>query len=108
LYADRIGDLTHDAAQRIYFSHQVALGDAADGGVARHLCDQIEIEAEQCGAQSHPRSSHGGFATGMSGTHHDNVVLFRKGHNTSILELWRDFELFHELREGESTWKRRR
>jgi hypothetical protein len=44
----------------------------------------------------------------MSGTHHDNVVLFRKGHNTSILELWRDFELFHELREGESTWKRRR
>jgi hypothetical protein len=50
------------------------------------LRDQVQIEAEERGAQPHAGSSHSGFTTGVPGAYHYNVVLFRKRHNTSILE----------------------
>src|SRR5581483_8184573 len=33
----------HLAAERVDFLHQVALADAANGGIARHLADVIQI-----------------------------------------------------------------
>ena len=47
LDADGIGYFPHDAAQRIHFPYQVALGDSADCGVGRHLGDQIEVEPKR-------------------------------------------------------------
>src|ERR1700722_20247000 len=46
LDAGRVGDLAHDAAEGVDLADQVALGDAADGGVAAHLGDQVEVEGE--------------------------------------------------------------
>ena len=82
----RIRNLAHNATQRVHFPHQVALGDAANRGVARHLRDQIQIETEQRGPQPHPRRRHRRLAPRVPRTHNYNVVTFRKPHNTSILE----------------------
>ena len=76
LDADRVGDFAHDAAEGVDFAHQVSLGNAADGRIAGHLRDQIDVEREQRGAQPHARGSHGGFAAGMAGADNDYVVLF--------------------------------
>jgi hypothetical protein len=46
LDADCVGDFAHDATQGIDFAHQVSFGDAADGGIARHLRDEIDVERE--------------------------------------------------------------
>ena len=37
LDADRVGDLAHDAAERIHFADQVPLGNSPDRGIAGHL-----------------------------------------------------------------------
>jgi hypothetical protein len=34
----------HDAAEGVNFADQVALGDAANGWVARHLRNQIDVQ----------------------------------------------------------------
>ena len=80
LDADRVGDFAHDAAERIYFADQMSLGDAAHGGVARHLRDQVHVERVEGGLQSHARGSHGGLASGMAGADDYNVELFGELH----------------------------
>ena len=76
LNADRIGHLAHDAAQRVDLAHQVALGDSADGGVAGHLRDQVEVHRDHGGPQTHAGAGARGFAAGMSGADDDDVVPF--------------------------------
>ena len=80
LNAHRVGDLAHDAAQRVDLAHQVALGDAADGRVAAHLRDQVQVQREQRGAQSHARRGHGRLAAGMTRADDDNVILLCEDH----------------------------
>ena len=80
LDADGVGDLAHDAAQGVDFAHQVALGHAADGRIAAHLRDQVEVHGDERGLQAHARGGHGGFAAGVAGAHHDDIVLFGKSH----------------------------
>src|SRR5271157_30261 len=78
LDADGVRHLAHDAAQRVHFTHQVSLGDAAHGGIARHLRNEIEVERVQRRLQAHARRGHGGFATGMPGANHHDIVSFRE------------------------------
>ena len=80
LDANSIGDFAHDAAERVDFADQMALGDAADGGVAAHLRDEVEVHGDERGLQAHARGSHGGLAAGMTGAHHDHIVLFGESH----------------------------
>ena len=76
LDADRVGDFAHDAAEGVDFADEVSLGDAADGGIAGHLRDEIDVEREERGLQAHARRGHRGFAAGMTGADHNNVVGF--------------------------------
>ena len=76
LNAHRVGDLAHDAAQGINLAHQMSFGDSAHGRVAGHLRDQVDVESEQRGAQSHARAGHRRLATGVAGADDDYVVLF--------------------------------
>ena len=69
LDAHRIGDFAHDAAEGIHFAHEVALGNAANRGIAGHLRDQVEVERDERRAQTHARSGHGGFAAGVTRAH---------------------------------------
>ena len=73
LDADGIGNFAHDAAKSVHFADQMTLGDAPNGGIARHLRDQIDIQGEKGGPQSHASRSHGCLATGMPGADHDDV-----------------------------------
>jgi hypothetical protein len=63
----------------------MAFGDAADGRVAGHLRDEVEVEREQRGAQAHAGCGHRGLAAGVPGADDDDVVLFGVAHR-SILE----------------------
>ena len=85
LNANRVGDLAHDAAESVHFPHEMAFGDAADGRVAGHLRDQVEVQGEKRRAQSHARRGHGGFATRMAGADNDYVVLFGECHLLTFL-----------------------
>jgi hypothetical protein len=57
------------------------LGDAANGGVATHLRDQVEVQGEQGGAQAHARGGHRRFAASVSCADHQYIELFGKGHH---------------------------
>jgi hypothetical protein len=68
LDAAAVGDFAHDAAEGVDFADEMTFGYAADGGVAGHLCDEVEVEGEESGAEAHARGGGGGFATSMAGT----------------------------------------
>ncbi len=80
LDADGVGDLGHDAAESVDLADDVSLGDAADGGVAGHLRDEVGVEGEEGGAQSHARGGHGGFAAGMTGSDDGDIEMFGERH----------------------------
>ena len=58
----------------------MAFGDAADGGVTGHLRDEIEVEGEKGGAQTHARGRGCGFATGVASADDQDIELFRETH----------------------------
>ncbi len=80
LDADRVGDLAHDAAERVDFPHQVALRDASHGRIARHLCDQVDVQGVESGLQAHAGGGHGRLASGMAGAHDHYIELFGELH----------------------------
>ena len=94
LDADRIGNLPHDAAKCIHFADEVAFGDTADSGVTRHLGNQVDIERVERGLQAHASRSHGGFASGMTGADHNNVVRFGELHGENDLSSLQRMPLF--------------
>ncbi len=49
LDAHGIGNFAHDAAEGVDLTHQVTLCDAADGGVAAHLRDEVEVHGNERG-----------------------------------------------------------
>ena len=76
---DGVGNFAHRAAQRVDFANQMALRDAADGGIARHLRDQVQVHRDHRGAQAHASACTRGLATGVAGAH-DNDVISRRLH----------------------------
>src|SRR5271154_1999586 len=76
-----VGYLAHDAAQGVDFADEMALGDAADGRVAGHLRDEVEVERKQSSAQAHTGCGHGRLAAGMSGSDYEYIVLFGERHS---------------------------
>ena len=74
LDARRIRDAAHQAVQRIDLAHQMALADAADGGIAGHLAQGFEGVGEQQGAGAKARRCRRRFAAGMTAADDDDVV----------------------------------
>src|SRR5208282_1865642 len=73
-------DLAHDAAQGVDFADEVAFGDSADGGVAGHLRDQVDVEREEGGLEAHAGGGHGSFASGVAGADYYYVEMFVEWH----------------------------
>ena len=71
----------HQTAQRIDLPHQMPLGCAANGWVAGHVADKIQCQRKdrRLGAKHGCRM--GGFNSGVSGTHHDHIIISQKIHN---------------------------
>ena len=65
----------HHAAQGVDFPHDLPLGDTADGRVAAHLGDGVEVVGKEGGPGTHPRSGQGGLAPGVPGSDDDDIVV---------------------------------
>src|SRR5262249_53428653 len=72
-------DLAHLAAQRVDLADDLALGDAADGGVAAHLGDGVGVHGEQGGAQAEAGGGEGGLGAGVAGADDDDVEVEGEG-----------------------------
>ena len=84
LDAHRVSDFAHDAAECIDFADEVPFGNSANGGIARHLRDEVNVKRVERGLQAHASGSHGGLASGMTGADHDNVIGFGELRQTSV------------------------
>src|SRR5208283_3404383 len=78
LDSDRVRDLAHYPAQGVDFADQVSFSDAANGGVARHLRDQIDVEGIESRLEARAGGGHRGLAPGMAGADHYHVEMFVK------------------------------
>ncbi|MGY4449064.1 hypothetical protein ACVWZR_003724 [Bradyrhizobium sp. i1.3.1] len=63
----------HQTIQRVDLADQMALAEAADGGVAGHRADRGETVRHQSGRRTHPGGSSRGFTAGMAAANHDDV-----------------------------------
>jgi hypothetical protein len=66
----------HESAQGIDLADQVALADAADGGVATHLPQGFQIMGEQQGAAALASTGQGGLGAGMAAANDDDIEGF--------------------------------
>ena len=71
-----VGDFAHDAAEGVDLADQVAFGDAADGGVAGHLRNQVQVHGDHGGPQPNAGAGAGGFAPGVARADDNDVVPF--------------------------------
>jgi hypothetical protein len=62
-----------EAAEGIDLGHQVALADATDSRIARHLRDRSAIEGHQRYCRPHAGNRGGGFTARMPGTHDHDI-----------------------------------
>ena len=77
LDAGTIYRLCHYAAQRVYFTRQMAFTDAADSRIAAHLAQSCDALCNQQCPGARSRGSQGGFRTGVTAANYDDIELFR-------------------------------
>ena len=68
-----VGVAPHLPAERVDLTHQMALRGAADGGVARHLTDRVEVHREQQRPASHARGGQCRLAARVASADDDDV-----------------------------------
>ena len=69
-----VGGQAHQPAHRVDLAHQVALGRAADGRVARHVADKVQRQREHGGARAQHGGRMRGLDAGMPRADDDDVV----------------------------------
>ena len=65
----------HQAIQGVDLAHQMALTQAADGRVARHLAQCCQILRDQRGPSAKARGGGGGLGTGVPPTHDNHFII---------------------------------
>ena len=76
LDAGGVGVEAHETTEGVDFPDDVSFGESADGGVAGHLGDGVEILGEEGDGAAHASGGGGGFNAGVTGTDDDDVVGF--------------------------------
>ena len=69
----------HDPAEGVDLPHDVPFGQTADGGVAGHLGNGVEVLGEDGGLATEPGGGHRGLNSGMAGSADDDVVVLGEG-----------------------------
>ena len=80
LDAGFVGRRRHRAAERIDLLDQVALPDAADRRVARHLAERLDAVREQQRRAAHSCRGERGLGPGMAATDDDDVEFLGEEH----------------------------
>ena len=70
-----VGYSGHNATQRINFTNQVPLGNAANGWIARHPSKGIGISGHQQRTRSSASRSRNGFTAGMTTSNYDYIEI---------------------------------
>ena len=70
-----VGDQARESAQRIDFANNLALGNAADGGVAAHLGNFVHIHRDEAGFCTHAGCCRCCLATGVTGSDDHHIVI---------------------------------
>jgi hypothetical protein len=73
--AGTIGRARHQTTQGVDLLDQMTLADAADGRIAAHLADGLDIVRQQQGAGAEARRRKRGLGTGMAAADDDHVIL---------------------------------
>ena len=88
LYARLIGGRGHCPAQGIHFLDQVALANAADRWIARHLTQCLDVVCQQKGFRARAGCSQAGFSTCVAATYDDDVEVVGMVNHVEIIRLW--------------------
>ena len=70
-----VGGPGHLAAQGVQFPDQVALGGAADGGVAGHVGDGVQGDGEEDDGAAQAGGGKGGLDAGVAGADDGDIVI---------------------------------
>src|SRR5207302_2269247 len=73
LNAGAVGRLPHQSAERVDFFDEVAFGETADGGIARHSSDGLALHRHQRNRRSATRANARSFGAGMATADDDHV-----------------------------------
>ena len=74
LNAGLVGDAAHQPVQRVDLADQMALAEPANGRIAGHLADGLDLVRDQRRARAHARGRGRGLATGVSAANHDHII----------------------------------
>ena len=74
----------HYAAQGVYLAHKVALGRAADRGVAGQVCHAVQRKGEQRRARAQLRRRHRGLYARVPCAHHNHIIISQPVHGLSL------------------------
>ena len=77
LDARLVGGGRHGTAERVDLLDQVPLADAADGRIAAHLAQRLDVVREQQRGAAHARAGQRRLGAGVAATDHDHVELLR-------------------------------
>ncbi|MCY1229189.1 hypothetical protein D9M72_415460 [compost metagenome] len=80
----------HGAAHRIHFLDQVPLADAADGRIAAHLAQRLDVVGQQQRLAAHARGGECCFSAGVTATDDDDIEFFWVKHGTPPPGGWRE------------------
>ena len=66
--------------KRVDLLDQMTLADAADGRIAAHLPQRLDVVRQQQGALAHARSRQRGLGAGMAAADHDDAEFRTESH----------------------------
>ena len=75
LDAALVGDPAHQSIEGIDLADEMALAQAADGGITGHGADGVESVRDECGPCAHARGRSGSLAAGVPAAYHDDIVM---------------------------------
>ena len=80
LDAGGVGHAAHDAVERIDLADEVALPEAANGRVAAHLADGLDLVRQQQRTRAQTCGSRCGLAASVAAADDDDVEGVRRAH----------------------------
>ena len=73
---------THNSAKSINLAHEMSLTDAADGWIAGHLSNKIEIESDDCRLGTDSGRGRSRFTAGVASADYHYIEVFVEDHSS--------------------------
>ena len=70
-----VGGAAHQPVKGINLAHKMPLAQTADGRVATHGADGVQVERDERHACAHAGGNSGGLYAGMAAADHDDVKM---------------------------------